>query len=402
MPLPLENIVVLDLTQLLPGPYCTMILADMGAKVIRIQNPKYLYAGLPPFYHKEGAKISALNTIIMRNKKSIALDLKNPASREIFYDLTKKADIVIEGFRPGVVEKLGIDYNTLKNLNQKLIYCSLTGYGQNGPYRNLPGHDLNYVGLSGNLVKNRPHHQNQREEMQSDPVPIAVQTADIGGSFYSALGILGALVGKLRHSDFKGEYIDISMLDSAFAFNPWEATYALAKKDNAIDMVHGEFPAYNIYRTKDDKFLSIGNVEHKFWVQFCEAVELPQLGNNAWSQGKLQQKTFELIRSKLLTKTQGEWMDIFSKFETCVMPIKTYEEALEDPQLHARNMIQSQSHPLLGEITTIGSPIQYKENPLTIRSAAPEVGENTKEILKWIGYTQEKIHTLHDNGCFGA
>ncbi|MHA1601594.1 MAG: CaiB/BaiF CoA transferase family protein [Promethearchaeota archaeon] len=398
--LPLDGITILDLSRLLPGPYCSMILADMGAEVIRVEDPRYRYADLPPFYKKDDYSESALNTVVMRNKKSITLNLKLEESRQIFYDLVKDADILLEGFRPKVTERLGIDYQTIKKINPGIIYCSITGYGQTGPYSQLPGHDINYIGISGNLLLNRIRSKEGDSKEQLPVIP-AIQTADIGSSFYSALGILGAIIERSKNTNHEGQYIDVSMMDSAFAFNPWEAATAFCNSGEYIDMVHGDYPNYIVYRTKDDKFLSIGNIETKFWKVFCETIGISEFIPKPYAEGSEKEEIFEKIQEIMASKTQQEWLTIFKGKETCVMPVNSYKEAIKDPQVLAREMVVDMNHPKFGTIKNLANPIKYSRTPLKIRRLAPQMGENIDEILKNIGYSDEKIRNLREHKCFG-
>ncbi|MGV9200774.1 MAG: CaiB/BaiF CoA transferase family protein, partial [Promethearchaeia archaeon] len=268
--LPLSSIKILDLSRMLPGPYCSMVLADLGAEVIRVENPRYPYANPPPLFRKGRYNESAFNAILMRNKKSIALNLKKEEGKEIFYELAKEADVILETFRPKVVEKLNIGYDTISEINPSIIYCALTGYGQNGPYEQLAGHDMNYLGICGIMNLNRPRtHYDKPDEVRKPVVP-GMQCADIGGALVAVIAIQGAIIEREKNESKKGQYIDISMLDSAFSFMPMAAAYHFAQSVNEKPLrsenpLHGAMPYYSVYRTKDNKFLTIGAIEMKFW-----------------------------------------------------------------------------------------------------------------------------------------
>jgi crotonobetainyl-CoA:carnitine CoA-transferase CaiB-like acyl-CoA transferase len=225
MKLPLEGKVILDLSRMLPGPYCTMILSDLGAEVIRIEDPNYPYSNPGPFFQKGKYRESAFHSILMRNKKSITLNLKKNKAREIFYDLVKQADVVLDTFRPKIMEKLQIDYNTLASINPSIICCSLTGYGQFGPYEQIAGHDLNYIGISGILDLTREREINNNESQPRNPINPGVQVGDIGGALVTAIGILGAIIERENNPEKKGQYIDVAMTDSVFSFIPLIAAY---------------------------------------------------------------------------------------------------------------------------------------------------------------------------------
>ena len=392
MSLPLEGKVILDLSRMLPGPYCTMILSDLGAEVIRVEDPNYPYGNPGPYFQKGNYRESAFHSILMRNKKSITLNLKDDKARKIFYELVKKADVVLDTFRPKVMNKLKIDYNTLALINPSIICCSLTGYGQNGPYEQVAGHDLNYIGICGILDLNKERKQHGKENELRPPMNPGVQVADIGGGLVAAIGILGAIVEREGNAERKGQFIDIAMTDSVFSFIPMIAAYHFAKDSSEIvNILHGDFPFYSVYKTKDNKFLSVGIIEAKFWREFCKALELNELEQRQITIGKEREVVFQKIQQKLLKKTQKEWMEKFINLDACVMPVKSFAEACQDPQIKVRNMVVEMDHPKLGKIQNIASPIKYSRTPLTIRSIAPKTGQNTQEILDSLGYSAEQI-----------
>ncbi|WP_371806631.1 CaiB/BaiF CoA transferase family protein [Candidatus Lokiarchaeum ossiferum] len=381
MKLPLVNIKILDLTRLLPGPYCTMILADLGAKVIRIEEPNFSYPTSVPCYQKGNIKQPVFDTILMRNKESIRLNLKKSDERAKFLALAQTADVIIEGFRPGITKKLGIDYNTVRKLNQQIIYCSLTGYGQSGPYSDFPSHDINFAGLSGNLfVPYQKTEKNQGQEHKPPQLPM-YQISDISGGFYSAIGILGAIIERRNNSDHKGQYIDISMLDSAFAFNPLGIASVLANDLKTLSNFNGNTPNYTIYRTKDGKHMAIGSLEQKFWFRLCDTLGLSELKSQLNVLEDEKEKIYSLLSQKFSTKTQEEWKTIFHKVQACVSPVLEYSEAINHEQLRFRNMITEEFHPYFGKILNLGTPIKYSRTPLSIRKSAPLAGEDTNEIL---------------------
>ncbi|MFX0012103.1 MAG: CaiB/BaiF CoA transferase family protein [Candidatus Hermodarchaeota archaeon] len=399
MSLPLEGTVVVDLARMLPGPYASMILADLGAEVIRVEDPKYPYGSPPPFFQKGRYRESAFNSIIMRNKKSIALDLKKEKALEVFYKLVERADVVLETFRPKVTKKLKIDYDTLSKINKSLIYCSLTGYGQNGPYEQIAGHDLNYIGICGILDLNKERLFEGQKEQERKPILPGVQAADIGGGLVSAIAILGALLERDRNSNKEGQYIDVSMTDCVFSFMPMAAAFQFSKdKYDGItkprNPLHGEVPFYSVYKTKDKKYLSVGAIELKFWRGVCEGLGRNDLITKGNALGLEKEEVFQEVQKEFLKKTQAEWMEIFRHLDACVMPVKDFSEACDDSQLKARNMVVELDHPKFGRIQNISSPIKYSRTPLTIRSLAPKIGQHTKEILKDLNYTEDEIKNL--------
>ncbi|NHJ20883.1 MAG: CoA transferase [Candidatus Lokiarchaeota archaeon] len=405
MSLPLEGIVVVDLTRMLPGPYASMILADLGADVIRVEDPKYPYGSPPPFFQKGRYRESAFNSIIMRNKKSITLDLKKEKALEVFYKLVERADVVLETFRPKVTKKLKIDYDTLSKINKSLIYCSLTGYGQSGPYEQIAGHDLNYIGICGILDLNKERPIEGQKEHERKPILPGVQAADIGGGLVSTIGILGALLERNKNPNKEGQYIDVSMTDCVFSFMPMAAAFQFSKdKYDGItkprNPLHGEVPFYSVYKTKDNKYLSVGAIELKFWRGVCEGLGRNDLITKGNALGLEKEEVFQEVQKEFLKKTQKEWMEIFSQLDACVMPVKSFSEACKDSQLKTRNMVVELDHPEFGTIKNINSPIKYSRTPLTIRSLAPKIGQHTKEILKELNYTEDEIKNLRKSGLF--
>ena len=404
MRLPLEGILVIDLARMLPGPYASMILADLGAEVIRVEDPKYPYGSPPPFFQKGRYRESAFNSVIMRNKKSIALNLKNEEALGIFYKLVEKADIILETFRPKVTEKLKVDYETLSKINKSIIYCSLTGYGQYGPYEQFAGHDLNYIGICGILDLNKERELTGEKNQERKPVLPGVQAADIGGGLISTIGILGALIERDKNPNKEGQYVDISMTDCVFSFMPMAAAFQFSKGLNdgmtkPRNPLHGEVPFYSIYKTKDNKYLSVGAIEVKFWRGVCIGLGREDLITKGNALGEEKEEVFREVQKEFLKKTQEEWMEIFSKIDSCVMPVKNFSEACDDPQIKARNMVLELPHPKFGKIKNIGSPIKYSKTPITIRSLAPKIGQHTNEILKDLNYTEEDIRKFKRSGA---
>ncbi len=403
--LPLNNIKVLDLSRMLPGPYCSMILADLGAEIIHVNDPRFAYANPPPFFQKGRYRESAFNSILMRNKKSISLNLKKEKAREIFYKLVKQSDIVLETFRPKVTNKLKIDYNTLSNINNSIIYCSLTGYGQNGPYEQVAGHDMNYVGICGMVDLNRPREifgLKDQDQVQGPIVP-CIQSADIGGGLVAAIGILGAIVERSTNPENKGQYIDISMLDTVFSFMPMTAALHFSKyiNDGMVkneNILHGNCPYYSIYKTKDNKYVTVGAIEVKFWRDLCTGLGREDLKLKQMAQGEEREEVFHEVQKEFKTKTQNEWLETFKDLDACVMPVKSFAQACDDPQIKAREMVVELDHPKFGKIPNIVSPIKYSRTPLPIRSLAPKVGLHTKEILKSLGYSTEDIKGFTKQG----
>ncbi|WP_373893521.1 CaiB/BaiF CoA transferase family protein [Virgibacillus sp. CBA3643] len=372
--MPLTSIRVLDLTRLLPGPYCTMLLADFGAEVIKVEDPKVGdYArGYDPKLDEDSAMFHSLN----RNKKSVCLNLKSEEGKADFLKLVETADVVVESFRPGVMERLGLDYERLKNINLGLVFCSVTGYGQTGPYANHPGHDINYLSYAGLL--------DLMGEQDGKPIVPAAQIADIGGgALPAAVGILLALFE--REKSGKGQFVDISMLDGVVS---WLQTTLPNYLSTDVPVIRGEqtlsggMAAYEVYETKDGRWLSVGALEPKFWKAFCEGIGrgdfTPFLNAPLHEQHRLKYEIQLIIAEKPL----AEWISIFSEKEACVTPVLTFEEIIRDPQITEREMIQTVAHKTLGAVQQIGIPIKLSETPGEIREQAPGLGEHSNEILQ--------------------
>jgi len=397
----LGNITIIDLSRMLPGPYCTMILADLGAKVIRVEAPNDPMSNLPPFFQKDGHYVSAFNAVLMRNKKSITLNLKTEEAKKIFYELVKKADVVMDTFRPGVMEKLGVDYKTLSAINSSIICCSMTGYGQNGPYKLKAGHDINYIGISGILDANRERAVFGREDQERPPIVPGLSPADIGGALVAAIGILSALFEREQNPERRGQFVDISMTDSTFFFQPLVAASKfvrdLSGKKGWGSGGGGGSAFYGTYRTKDDKYIAVGAIEPKFWHALCEGLGREDLKGKQRTQGEEKEKVIGEVQNEFLQKTQAEWLKIFENYDTCVSAVKNFWEACEDPQIIARNMIVKMEHPILGEVQNLGSPIKLSRTPATIRSFAPKIGQNTEEILKSLNHSEEDIQNFKKN-----
>lgn len=389
---PLEGIKILDLTRLLPGPYGTMLLGDLGAEVIKIEEPEQGdYARWnPPHINGVGSRHLLLN----RNKKSIALNLKMAEGKAILSKMVENGtDVLIEQFRPGVMDRLGLGYKELQKVNPRLIYCSLTGFGQDGPYKNVAGHDINYIGIGGILGTTG---------LKGGPLTIpGIQIADlVAGGIYAVIGILTALVA--RQKTGRGQFIDISMLDGVVSLIPDQAALFFAEGISpgpGERRLTGGLPQYNVYRTKDGKYLAVGALEEKFWANLCQGIDKPE-----WAEKIPREKDGrgEEIKEEMakvfLTKTQKEWVDLLMEKDTCVTAVKSLEEVFVDPQVLHRKMHVEIVHPQAGRVRQIGVPIKFSETPGEVRTPAPEFGEHTEEILKGLGYTEEGIRRLRKEG----
>jgi len=389
---PLEGIKILDLTRLLPGPYGTMLLGDLGAEVIKIEEPERGdYARWnPPQINRVGSRHLLLN----RNKKSLTLNLKAPEGKAVLRRMVEQgADVLIEQFRPGVMERLGVGYKDLEKVNPRIIYCSLTGYGQDGPYRDLAGHDLNYIGIAGVL--------GLTGQKGGSPVIPGIQIADlIGGGLYAVIGILSALMA--RQKTGRGQYVDISMLDGVVSLLPDSAAlyFAEGKAPRAGERrLGGGLPQYQVYQTQDGKYLAVGALEEKFWANLSRLIGRPEWAEKIPRELEPRCEEIQKEMARLFkTKTQKEWLDLLMHEDTCVTAVQSLDEVFADPQVRSRQMLVETTHPKAGRVRQIGVPIKFSETPGEIRMPAPEIGEHTEEILGELGFAQEDIDRLRKMG----
>ena len=389
---PLEGIKILDLTRLLPGPYGTMLLGDLGAEVIKVEEPERGdYARWnPPQINGVGSRHLLLN----RNKKSLTLNLKVPEGKAVLRRMVEQgADVLIEQFRPGVMERLGVGYRDLEKINPRIIYCSLTGYGQDGPYRDLAGHDLNYIGIAGVL--------GLTGQKGGSPVIPGIQIADlIGGGLYAVIGILSALMA--RQKTGRGQYVDISMLDGVVSLLPDSAAlyFAEGKAPRAGERrLGGGLPQYQVYQTQDGKYLAVGALEEKFWANLCRLIGKPEWDEKIPREGDPRCEEIQKELARIFqTKTRKEWLGLLMNEDTCVSAVQSLDEVFEDPHVRSRQMLVETIHPKAGRVRQIGVPIKFSETPGEIRRPAPEIGEHTEEILGQLGYAPEEIDRLRRTG----
>ena len=371
----LEGIRILDLSRLLPGPYCTMLLADFGAEVIKIEEPgRGDYArSFPPFLKDFGYWHLQLN----RNKKSVVLDLKSEEGRETFLELVKTADIVVESFRPGVLEKLGIGYVAAKAVNPRIIYCSLTGYGKKGPLAHQADHDLGYVSLAGITAMSG--------EADGRPAIPGVLMADMNASMAAGMAIMIALHHAQRTGE--GQEIDISLYNVAMTLMPGAASLYfgsgfIAERGN--NWLTGANPNYNIYATKDGRYLSVGCLEKKFWINLCQALERTDLIEKIDDE-----KNYSYLKKELSNefsrRTLKEWQELLACRDTCVTPVLNFSEAVASEQTKANEMVLAVHDEEIGDYQQLGFAMKLSKTPAELRKRAPRLGEDTAEVLREIG-----------------
>jgi crotonobetainyl-CoA:carnitine CoA-transferase CaiB-like acyl-CoA transferase len=391
--LPLSSLRVLDFTTLLPGPFATMLLADLGADVVRVEAPDRpdLARFLPPF----DGDVSAWHSLLNRNKRSITLDLKQPGAAEVVKRLVQRYDIVVEQFRPGVMDRLGVGYEALRTANSRLIYCAITGYGQSGPYRDRAGHDLNYVALAGILS-----HTGRTE---SGPPGLGVQVADVGGGAFGAItGILAAVIQ--RQITGEGQMVDVSMFDLALAWNGLAAAEYLASGENPAyesGLLNGG-TLYDTYRTRDGRYLAVASLEDKFWRGFCQAIDRPDLADRGiFGPAAGRPGLKDEIAATIAQRSLAEWQTIFTTLDVCVEPVLTVEEALAHPQTTARGLVIETPR---GDGTAqrqVAQPLRFSASQPAYRHVGPRLGEHTAEVLGDAGYSHDDIAALLGNSVLG-
>jgi len=385
----LDGIRVLDLSRMLPGPYGSMMLGDLGAEVIKIEDTG---AGDPTRNAPiRIGKMSARFLQVNRNKKSIALDLKNPEGREIFLKLAQTADVILDQFRPGVVARLGIDYSVVSSLNPRIVYCSLTGYGQDGPHEQRGGHDLNYVALAGVL--------GLTTDDRGKPVIPGVQIADLAGGMIAAFAILAALFA--REHTKRGQFIDVSMFDVVLSMLAVPAASQFA--GSPIDaggryVLSGEFPFYNVYETGDGKYMSIGALEPKFWSNFCNAVGREDLIARQFDSGPDRERLFEEVRAIFKSRTQIEWIEFMKSVDACCEPVLSMAEAFAHAQTRAREMILQMEQPGCGPVDELGFAYKMSDTPPALKRPVPYLSEDAEELLTEIGFSEADRGRLFDAG----
>jgi crotonobetainyl-CoA:carnitine CoA-transferase CaiB-like acyl-CoA transferase len=386
---PLSGIRVLDLSRLLPGGFCSMMLGDFGAEVIKVEEPgrgDYV-RWTPPFLDGQAAYFLAIN----RNKKSLVLDLKNPKGRDTFLRLARTADVVIESFRPGVVDRLGIGYQHVVKVNPRIIYCSISAFGQSGPLRDREGHDLNCLALAGLLsitgVKGGP------------PTIPGVQLSDYAGGMMATTAVLLALIE--RHVSGQGQYCDTAMLD---AITSWMGMHIVKFVADRVSpgpqdsMFNGALACYNVYRTKDNRYVVLGALEEKFWSNFCRLVDRENLIPLQWEEQAVQERMKEELSLVFGKKTMTEWLEVLDGKGVCFSPVLNIEETLSLPHLQERGMFQGIEEEKGKTIPQVGFPMKLSNTPAAYFFPPPKMGQDSPSVLQKAGFSVEEIQLLEEEG----
>ncbi|CDB34850.1 iII protein CoA-transferase family [Phascolarctobacterium sp. CAG:266] len=380
----LEGIKIIDFSKWLPGQYCGMVLGDFGADVIKVEDVKGdVTRGFTPA--KEPG-MSYWHLMLNRNKRGITVNLKTPAGREVLLRLLKEADVFLEGFRPGYLKMLGLDYESVSKINPRLIYCSITGFGPEGKYKHMPSHDLNVIGLAGVAAP---------EDGTDISVP-SVQVAALGGSLNAISGILMALYARERTG--KGQLVNVDLYSSAINAEITAISSVIGCRETGMPSF-GRTAShyYSVYKTKDGRYLSIGTIEPKFWQKMCRLIDLPELESRQFDFAH-SAEIKEKLAAAFASKTQAEWLELIGKDEFCVTPIRTLQEALDSSLTTEQSQMLVTKKEDFGNYTYVKSAAKLSDTPGTIRKRAPYLGEHTQEVLESAGYTKEEIAAMHEKG----
>ena len=380
----LDDVRVLDLTRLLPGAYCSLLLADMGADVVKVEPPgagDYL-RWYPPLVDGQSVLFNALN----RNKRSLVVNLKSEAGRDLFKAMVGSADVVVEGNRPGVMERLGLGWEVLREINPRLVMCAITGYGQTGPWARRAGHDLNYMAIAGALSLNA--------RAGEAPHPLAVQVADIGGGGQgAALAILAALLEVARGGS--GRFLDVSMTDGAFTWLAMPLSQVHAEGRTIPRGQHrltGKYACYEVYRCADGRFMSVGALEPKFWQALCEALERPDLADRQYVEGEAQEQLRAQLASLFAARPRAEWEERLAGLEVCCEPVLELDEVARHPQIEARQLIRESPSGV-----EIAPQVRFRQE--WRHRDPPRLGEHTAELLAEIGVDDRRLEELRSAGA---
>jgi crotonobetainyl-CoA:carnitine CoA-transferase CaiB-like acyl-CoA transferase len=387
-----SGIRLLDLSRLLPGPYCSLLFADLGAEVIKVEEPgRGDYARRTPPYWGE-SDIGAYFLLLNRNKKSVSIDLKSDAGKGIFRRLVGTADVLLESFRPGVMDRLGLGWEALRAENPRLVYCAISGYGQDGPYRGLVGHDVNYMGYAGALSVTGPR--------EGPPLTPGVQVADLGGG---ALMAAFAIAAALHHraESGRGQFVDVSMTDGVVSWLiPHLAAFFATGRvpARAEERLNGGWPCYGVYEAADGGYVTLGALEPQFWANFCRLVGREDLQSLQHAEGADRDRVEAELRALFRGRARNEWVALLHQADVCAGPVLGLDEVVRDPQLVQRGLFTEVHHPKLGPVPQIAFPVQMSAAPARAAAPPPELGEHTDEILRGLGYDPPAIAGFRRDG----
>ena len=386
----LAGLRILELTQVMAGPFCGQVLADMGADVVKVEPPETGDSTRRSLGFRMRGEDTAAFLAVNRNKRSVALDLKDGAHRAAFQRLARDADVVLENHRPGVAARLGADYATLSALNPRLIHASISGFGQTGPYAQRPGYDLIAQGLSGVM--------SVTGEPDGDPVKCGVPIGDLSAGLYCAVGILSALAARERTG--RGQQIDTSLFEGALALSIWETAelWATGRVPGKLGSAHRLTAPYQALRTRDG-YVTVGGNNEKLWARLCAVIGRPDLVDDprfAGNDDRMAHRAelVDELESALAARDTGEWVDALLEAGVPAGPIHDYAQVLADPHTQAREMEVRLEHPVEGTISALGVPVKLSDTPGTVRRPAPLLGEHTEEVLREAGFSAQEIEAL--------
>ena len=389
----LQDIRVLDLTRALAGPFCTLMLGDYGADVVKIELPGTgddTRRWGPPFIGEESAYFLSIN----RNKRSLTLNFKEPEAVEIFLRLVEKADVVVENFTPGVMGRFGLDYPAVKSANPQIVYCSISGFGQDGPYQNRPAYDQIMQGVSGLM--------SITGEADGEPQKVGIAVSDIGAGMWAAFAIMTALHHRDRTGE--GQYIDISMLDAQIAWLTYQAAYYFANDEppQRLGAAHPTLVPYQAFMSQDGKYVNVAVGSERIWERFCEGIDWADLRTNpefALNGDRVRNRAtlVPLLQEYFLTKPSSHWVEVLQAVNVPAGPINDLADVFGDPQVLHRKMLLEMPHPTLKSIKQTGLPLKFSVTPGGLDRHPPLLGEHNREILKDLGYSAADVEKLAEN-----
>ena len=389
----LEGIRVLDLTRALAGPFCTLMLGDNGADVIKVEMPGSgddTRKWGPPFIGEESAYFLSIN----RSKRSLTLNLREPQAKEIFLKLAENSDVLVENFTPGVMERFGLGYDEVKQTNPKIVYCSISGFGQDGPYRNRPAYDQIMQGIRGLM--------SITGEPDGEPQKIGIAVTDIGAGMWSAFAIMAALHHREQHGE--GQYIDVSMMDAQVAWLTYQAAYFFANGEppKRMGAAHPTLVPYQAFMCQDGKYINVAVGSERIWARFCQGVRREDLQNDpeyAVNSDRVRNraKLVPMLQECFLTRPVADWVEDLQEANVPCRPINDLADVFADPQVLARNMYVEIPHPTLGSIKQTGLPIKFSLTPGRIDRHPPLLGEHNQEILEDLGYSVAQVDEMKEN-----